>query len=137
MNRVSEAYLYVKERKLLSRRHWEVYHTLYKMSKATAGEISLKYKRMSRNHISARLGELEKMGMVKRGELKVSVLSGRKSAVWEITPRKIPLQWRKKIRKFWINLYEDRIEAFKTKKEANNNIKHGLKETVLVHESRT
>lgn len=135
-SKLDSAYSYVRENRILSKRHWEVYHILYGLGRATAGEISLKYKRMTRNHISARLGEMEQSGMVKRVGKKISVISGRPSFIWSITLRRIPKAYRKRKRKFFINIYENKIEGFRTKKEANKKIKSGFKEMIEVNECK-
>ena len=131
-----ETYNFVKKGGLLPRRNWEVYHHLFKHGPCSASDLSFHYKKISRNHISARIGELVKMGMVRKVGTKQSVHSGRASSVWSITKRKIPRSFRKHLRTFWLNVYDDKIEVFKSKEEANSSAGEGLVEFVMAKEVR-
>lgn len=129
-----EAFNFIRKNRLLPQREWEIYYHIYKLGPCTSTQISLYYKSMSRNHICSRIIELQMRGLVKHVGVERSIVSGRLISIWDTTERMIPgnTEKTKKKKKFWINVYKNKMEAYSSKDKALKNAKNNLIEMICV-----
>jgi hypothetical protein len=103
-----EAYDTIVKNGMLSKRRFQVYHTLFFSGPLTAGEITALINtslgmNVQLNSISPRLAEMERSGAVTSVGERACTVTGHNAIIWDVTG-KLPNRYeqRQPKRKFWI-----------------------------------
>lgn len=91
-----DAYAAIKASGLLSKRHWQVYETLFNNGPLTGREVFNKIDSEGfTTHTAARLTELRNMGCIKEVGTKVCSITGMRVIEWAVTDE-LPKKFEKK-----------------------------------------